>query len=460
MAVPALPAQGSTTWYSWAQGIHTAVTTVLDVRNYGATGNGTTDDTTAIQAAITALPASGGTMYFPPGIYLISGTLDFGAKPGVKVAGEGKPGQNAVVGMGATVIKYTGTDWALKWAAGAATVAFNGIHIEGIHFQGTTGVTGGVWLGNAANSLIRDCAFSEFKNGTTTAACIRVGEGATYGSQYNTLDNITASASDIAVDIYQSNGTRIIGGNFEDTMPTPRTGTYGVRIRSGGDTTTLIGTVIQGFDTLLDIAGTGTSCTAVRCEGFATAAYNIPGQKVSVIGGSINNGINGSVGTGVVLTSTSLACLLLTATVSSVATKLTDAGTKNTYIIDPDGVARIEPGFLGLETAGLRVNKEGAGAQDPTASFESNGTVGPVLGTADSFVTMVLDHTWANATRGSFRLRGVEALAIGPTNAVGFHGSTPTTKPAITGSRGGNAALASLLTQLATKGLITDSTTA
>lgn len=44
---------------------------------------------------------------------------------------------------------------------------------------------------------------------------------------------------------------------------------------------------------------------------------------------------------------------------------------------------------------------------------------------------------------------------------IGVHGTTPpTTKPAVTGSRGGNAALASLLTALASYGLITDSSTA
>lgn len=43
---------------------------------------------------------------------------------------------------------------------------------------------------------------------------------------------------------------------------------------------------------------------------------------------------------------------------------------------------------------------------------------------------------------------------------VGFQGTNPIAKPPITGSRGGNAALASLLTQLANYGLITDSTTA
>lgn len=44
--------------------------------------------------------------------------------------------------------------------------------------------------------------------------------------------------------------------------------------------------------------------------------------------------------------------------------------------------------------------------------------------------------------------------------AMGFFGSTGTSRPTITGSRGGNAALADLLTWLATLGLITNSTTA
>lgn len=48
----------------------------------------------------------------------------------------------------------------------------------------------------------------------------------------------------------------------------------------------------------------------------------------------------------------------------------------------------------------------------------------------------------------------------GATNQVGFYGAAPASKPAVTGSRGGNAALASLITALATLGLITDNTTA
>jgi hypothetical protein len=52
-----------------------------------------------------------------------------------------------------------------------------------------------------------------------------------------------------------------------------------------------------------------------------------------------------------------------------------------------------------------------------------------------------------------------EKVAVN-TTGIGFNGTTPVAKPSVTGSRGGNAALASLLTQLASTGLITDNTTA
>jgi hypothetical protein len=44
-------------------------------------------------------------------------------------------------------------------------------------------------------------------------------------------------------------------------------------------------------------------------------------------------------------------------------------------------------------------------------------------------------------------------------NTLGFYNAAPIAKPTVTGAKGGNAALTSLLTQLATLGLVTDSTT-
>jgi hypothetical protein len=51
------------------------------------------------------------------------------------------------------------------------------------------------------------------------------------------------------------------------------------------------------------------------------------------------------------------------------------------------------------------------------------------------------------------------AIKLG-TGPLGFYGATPVSKQSVTGSRGGNAALASLLTALASAGLITNSSTA
>jgi hypothetical protein len=45
----------------------------------------------------------------------------------------------------------------------------------------------------------------------------------------------------------------------------------------------------------------------------------------------------------------------------------------------------------------------------------------------------------------------------GPNEQLGFFGATPVAKPNVTGSKGANAALTSLLTALASLGLLTDS---
>jgi hypothetical protein len=55
---------------------------VVSVKDFGAVGDGVADDTAAIQAAINSLPANGGTVFIPPGTYLV-GTLDLPNNPKV-----------------------------------------------------------------------------------------------------------------------------------------------------------------------------------------------------------------------------------------------------------------------------------------------------------------------------------------------------------------------------------------
>lgn len=51
---------------------------ITNVKDFGAVGNGITDDTTAIQNAINARGNAGGTVYFPPGNYSITNTIYIG----------------------------------------------------------------------------------------------------------------------------------------------------------------------------------------------------------------------------------------------------------------------------------------------------------------------------------------------------------------------------------------------
>jgi hypothetical protein len=81
-------------------------TAVYNVKNYGAAGDGTTDDTAAVTAARAALAVNGtqgGTLYFPKGAYKISSVQQFGVsgtQANVRVVGDG-PGASRILQFGA-----------------------------------------------------------------------------------------------------------------------------------------------------------------------------------------------------------------------------------------------------------------------------------------------------------------------------------------------------------------------
>ena len=59
---------------------------VVNVKDFGAIGDGVTDDTAAIQAAVNAAPLIGGTVFFPNGTYKFSGVT---ITKGISLIGEG-----------------------------------------------------------------------------------------------------------------------------------------------------------------------------------------------------------------------------------------------------------------------------------------------------------------------------------------------------------------------------------
>lgn len=84
------PAQGS------GYEVWTGKYGVVNVKDFGAVGDGVHDDTVAIQAAISSLENSGGTVFFPLGTYIVSSPINL--VDGLSIFGSGMPQTNSNTG--------------------------------------------------------------------------------------------------------------------------------------------------------------------------------------------------------------------------------------------------------------------------------------------------------------------------------------------------------------------------
>lgn len=116
----------------------TTTTPWLSVKSYGAVGDNATNDTAAIQAAIDAAEVSGGTVYFPKGIYLISSPLTIQASK-VRLLGEGSRQSTLKIGTYFNTPPLGGTVTAMLniiGQIGQTATRITDITIEGLHFYG------------------------------------------------------------------------------------------------------------------------------------------------------------------------------------------------------------------------------------------------------------------------------------------------------------------------------------
>ena len=125
---------------------------ILNVRDYGAKGDGTTDDTTAIKAAIAAAPSGtfnfGYTVYFPRGTYLISSALTM---PRQQMTYRGDA-------MDASVIKAKYGSAAFTMLDGSTGGLVRDLTFDGDYTTGVKGVGGSTGIGaNVMNVKVMNC---------------------------------------------------------------------------------------------------------------------------------------------------------------------------------------------------------------------------------------------------------------------------------------------------------------
>jgi hypothetical protein len=133
---------------SWLNDINSAVflgkafdtINVINVKDptYGAMGDGVTDDTAAIQAAITAVSVIGGQVYLPPGTYVLSAALNISSAK-VMVRGSGRKAttlrQNTLSARTFNITNeyVTLTDFSIEYNSAGTT---GGVAVFSSHFYG------------------------------------------------------------------------------------------------------------------------------------------------------------------------------------------------------------------------------------------------------------------------------------------------------------------------------------
>lgn len=133
----------------------------LNVKDYGAKGDGVTDDFTAITAAQAASVSSGGALFFPTGNYLVSDYILI--NNGTKWLGQGIP---SVIGtVSGTVITATGANkGVVKFRPGTpgnnSPTSGGNVFMQGICFNGGSTTGHLVTIARLTHVTFSDCSFN------------------------------------------------------------------------------------------------------------------------------------------------------------------------------------------------------------------------------------------------------------------------------------------------------------
>ncbi|GAB2564370.1 right-handed parallel beta-helix repeat-containing protein [Dyella jejuensis] len=247
-AAVALPAS-ATNWWTTTPTVSIG-STVLNVRNFGAMGNGVSDDTAAFQAAINALPSSGGTIVVPTGNYMINALQGINLRSHTRLSL-----------WGTAYLKAIPNNADRYWIVKAWNV--NNVEIEGGYFvgertqhQGTTGQWGyDINIEGSSNVYVHDTTLSNswgdgiLVGGTGSGSTVVVSTGVTLNrvtSSNNRRQGLTiAPATQVYVvnsSFTDSNGTAPQAGI--DIEPQTQGTTQQVRLEN----TTLSGNAGNGLE--------------------------------------------------------------------------------------------------------------------------------------------------------------------------------------------------------------------
>ena len=176
---------------------------------FGAKGDGKTDDSDAIQAAVDSLPARGGTVRIPGGTYVVSKTINIGngnaennwsTKHGVALVGNGSGQGVHSAAVPTTIIASSGMD---------NVISVNGlisdVVIKGLYVSGNLKAKNGVFLHAFCGLRMSDVRITQF---TEKGLYILAGKAPTGNYNiYNRFENVNVTTGHDGAECLYMDGT-------------------------------------------------------------------------------------------------------------------------------------------------------------------------------------------------------------------------------------------------------------
>ena len=124
--------------------VQTKLREVVSVKDFGAKGDGTTNDTTAFQNALTYL-SGGGELYIPSGTYIYTTTLNMSIK-GLTVRGCGKT----------SLLQFNGTGNCIEIKAADLASTKTAVTLDNFWVSGNVNATNGIYINYWTNWTLND----------------------------------------------------------------------------------------------------------------------------------------------------------------------------------------------------------------------------------------------------------------------------------------------------------------
>lgn len=290
----------------------------VNVRSYGATGDGTTDDRAAIVAAIAAVATEGGTVYFPPGDYYTSSAITVSADTGITLLGAGY----------ASSVKSNTASEGCKFAITGDNVTIRNLRLNGGYVSGgQAGDFGLVNITDCANTKIDGCTIVNSGHLGIRIRGLAVDvtiQGNTFGNHLCSVQSFDTSNTNVPQRImidgnsFQANWgtggetgaiklqaepsrTGITSGHVVSNNIIKNCGQMGVEIWGHASDCAILGNTIEGTEWGISLDDTirttvvGNTCRLFTYAGIESAtdtAYNI--ISGNVCDGRLANGSRGA----------------------------------------------------------------------------------------------------------------------------------------------------------------------